>query len=131
MELPDLNTALVEAYRDLDRTTRAAKQMTRCSKTAQKQAERATEMWQASEQRITVLEQQLQDNQPLGLPPPSNNSQPSPPDNAISFAVETGTQTNDTTHPVVATIEASTMTDSVQHPIVTEKSTQTERAHRP
>ena len=32
--LPDLNTALVEAYRDLDRTTHAAKQMARCSKTA-------------------------------------------------------------------------------------------------
>ena len=27
VELPDLNTALVEAYRDLDRTTCAAKQM--------------------------------------------------------------------------------------------------------
>ena len=66
MELPDLNTALVEAYRDLDRTTRTAKQMARCSKTT-------------SEQRIVVLDQQLQDRQPLGLPPPSNNSQPSPP----------------------------------------------------
>ena len=28
MELPDLNTAMVEVYRDLDHTTRAAKQMT-------------------------------------------------------------------------------------------------------
>ena len=84
MELPDLNTALVEAYRDLDRTTRAAKQMTRCSKTAQKQAERATEMWQASEQRITVLEQQLQDRQPLSLPPLGNDSSPSPPQKPIS-----------------------------------------------
>ena len=79
MELPDFNTALVEANRDLDHTTRVAKQMVRCSKTSQKQAERATELWQAVEQRITVLEQQLQDRKPLGLPPPSNNSQPSPP----------------------------------------------------
>ena len=45
MELPDLNTALVKAYQDLDRTTRAAKQMARSSKTAQKQAEWATELW--------------------------------------------------------------------------------------
>ena len=34
MELRDLNKALVEAYRDLDRTTRGAKEMARCSKTA-------------------------------------------------------------------------------------------------
>ena len=27
MEVPELNTALIEAYRDLDRTTRAAKDM--------------------------------------------------------------------------------------------------------
>ena len=45
IELRNLNMALVEAYRDLDRTTHAAKQMARCSKTAQKQAERATELW--------------------------------------------------------------------------------------
>ena len=29
MEVPELNTALIEAYRDLDRTTRAAKDMAR------------------------------------------------------------------------------------------------------
>ena len=40
IELPDLNAALVEAYRDLDRTTRAAKQIARCSKTTRKQAQR-------------------------------------------------------------------------------------------
>ena len=34
MELPDLNTALIEAYRNLDRTTRAAKEMARGNKTA-------------------------------------------------------------------------------------------------
>ena len=43
--------------------------MARSSKTAQKQAERATELWQASEQKLAVLEQQLQDRQPLSLPP--------------------------------------------------------------
>ena len=72
MEIPDLNTALVEAYRDLDRTTRTTKQMARCNKMAQKQPQHATELWKVSEQRIVVLEQQLQDRQPLGLPPPSN-----------------------------------------------------------
>ena len=45
MELPDLNTALIEAYRNLDHTTRAAKEMARRIKTAQKQAEWATELW--------------------------------------------------------------------------------------
>ena len=45
MELLDLSTAMVEAYRDLDRTTHADKQMARCSKKAQKQGERATELW--------------------------------------------------------------------------------------
>ena len=57
MELPYLNKALVEAYRDLDRTTRAAKQMARCSKTAQKQAKLATKLWQASKQKLALLEQ--------------------------------------------------------------------------
>ena len=56
MEIPELNTALVEAYGDLERTTR-------CSETAQKQALLAMELWQVSEQRIAVLEQQLQDRQ--------------------------------------------------------------------
>ena len=44
MELPDLNTTLVEAYHDLDRTTHAAKKMARWSKKAQKQAQSATEL---------------------------------------------------------------------------------------
>ena len=43
MELPDLNVALIEAYRNLEHTTRAAKEMARHIKTAQKQVERATE----------------------------------------------------------------------------------------
>ena len=61
MELPGLNAALIEAYRNLDRTTRAAKEMARSSKTAQKQAERATKLWQPSEQKLAVLEQQRQE----------------------------------------------------------------------
>ena len=133
MELPDLNTALVEAYWDLDRTTHAAKQMARCSKTARKQAERATELWKASEQRIAVLEQQLHDCQPLGLPAPSSNSQSPPLQNPLSRAIKTGTQTDDTAHPVVTTADASMMTDSVHNPVftTTKKSTQTDRASRP
>ena len=119
MELPNLNTALVEAYRDLDRTSRAAKQMARCSKTARKQAERATELWKASKQRIAVLEQQLHDCQPLSLLPPSSNSQSPPLQNLLSRVVETGTQTNDIGHLVMTTVDASMMTDSVQHPVVT------------
>ena len=57
MELPELNTALVEAYKDLNRTTRTAKQMPRCSKTARKQAQRTVELWQVSKHRIAMLEQ--------------------------------------------------------------------------
>ena len=59
IELPDLNTALMEAYKDLDSMTHTTKQMAQCSKTTHKQAERATELWQVSEHRITLLEQQL------------------------------------------------------------------------
>ena len=52
MELLDLNTYLIEAYRNLDHTTRAAKEMARCIKTAQKQAKWANKLWQASEQKL-------------------------------------------------------------------------------
>ena len=45
MEVPELNTALIEAYRDLDRTTRAAKDMARKIKTAQQQAKVSMELW--------------------------------------------------------------------------------------
>ena len=45
MELPDLNAALIEAYCNLDQTARAAREMARRIKTAQKQAEWATELW--------------------------------------------------------------------------------------
>ena len=33
IEVPELNTALIKAYRDLDRTTGAAKDLARCIKT--------------------------------------------------------------------------------------------------
>ena len=127
MELSYLNTVLVEAYRDLDYTNRATKQMARCNKTSQKQPEWPTELWEASEQRIAVLDQQLKDRQPLGLPPSSNDSSPSPPQNQVSHAVETGTQMDDTAHPVVVTVNATTMTNSVQQLVIktNEKSTQT------
>ena len=35
MEVPELNTALIEAYLDLDRTTRATKDLDRRIKTTQ------------------------------------------------------------------------------------------------
>ena len=54
IELPYLNSALIEAYRDLNHTTRANKKMAKCSKTARKQAKRATKLWQASENRIVA-----------------------------------------------------------------------------
>ena len=46
MELPNLNAALIEAYHNLDHTTRAAKEMVRRIKTTQQQAKWATELWQ-------------------------------------------------------------------------------------
>ena len=57
MELPDLNAALIEAYRNLDHTTRVAKEMARHIKTIQQQAKWATELWQAVEQNLASLEQ--------------------------------------------------------------------------
>ena len=49
MEVPELNTALIQAYRDLDRTTRAAKDMAQKIKTTQQQAKIATELWHVAE----------------------------------------------------------------------------------
>ena len=54
MEVPELNTALIEAYRDLDRTTRAAKDMARKIKIAQQQAKVATELWHAAERKLAA-----------------------------------------------------------------------------
>ena len=133
MEITDLNTALIEAYRNLDRTTRAAKEMARSSKTAQKQAERATKLWQPSEQKLAVLEHQCQDHQTLSLAAPNNDAPPAPPQHPSSRVVDTETQIDDMAHPMVATVDATTMTDSVQQPVVetSEKSTQAYRAPCP
>ena len=43
IQLPKLKTVLVEALQELDRITRATKQMAKCSKTTRKQAKTATE----------------------------------------------------------------------------------------
>ena len=48
----------MEAYRNSDHTTRATKEMARRIKMAQKQAKWAIELWQASEQKLAMLEQQ-------------------------------------------------------------------------
>ena len=130
MELPDLNAALVEAYRNLDHTTQAAKEMAKRIKTTQQQAKWATELWQAVEQKLTLLEQQHQDQQPLRLPPPSNDGSPAPLPNP---SVGTEAPTEDTTHPRVAMVDASTMKDSVQQPVIetSETSSLADRAPRP
>ena len=57
MPVPELNTALVEAYRDLDHTTRAAKDMARKIKAVQRQAKSATALWQAAERKLAAWEQ--------------------------------------------------------------------------
>ena len=44
MEVPELNTALIEAYRDLDGTTRAAKDLARRIKMTQQRAKWATKL---------------------------------------------------------------------------------------
>ena len=59
MELPDLNTTLVEVYRELEKVTHAAKDMAVSSKQADKQAKTATELWKASKNRMTELQQRL------------------------------------------------------------------------
>ena len=54
MEVPELNTALIEAYRDLDRSMRAPKHMARKIKTTQQQAKIATELWHAAERKMAA-----------------------------------------------------------------------------
>ena len=112
MEVPELNTALIEAYRDLDRTTRAAKDLARRIKTTQQWAKWATELWQAAELRLASLEQQLQQQPPLSLPAPINEAllAASPKLSLIASTPSDG----DPAHHRVATAETSTMTDSVQ-----------------
>ena len=45
IKLPNLNTALVEVYCELDKETRVAKDMAVSSKHARKQDKTATELW--------------------------------------------------------------------------------------
>ena len=48
MEVPELNTALIEASRDLDHTTRATKDLARRIKTTHQEAKVATELWRTA-----------------------------------------------------------------------------------
>ena len=59
IELPELNTALVETYRELYHATRATKDMAANIKIARHQAKAATDLWQAMEAQRVKLEQQL------------------------------------------------------------------------
>ena len=134
MELPDLNMALVEAYRNLHHTTRAAKDMARRIKTAHQQAKRATDLWQAAEEKLATLTQQ---QPPLILPAPSDVVSPATLPNPSPSAEGTDAHKDDTAHPRVATVDASTMTNLVQasepssradislHPQTSHASTQT------
>ena len=62
MELPDLNTALVEAYRDLDRTTRGPNKWRDATK-RHKSKHNVPSSYAMSPSK---------ERQPLGLPPSSN-----------------------------------------------------------
>ena len=59
IEFPELNTALIETYRELDRALDAAKDMAANIKIARHQAKAATDLWQAMEAQRVKLEQQL------------------------------------------------------------------------
>ena len=126
IELPNLNTALVEAYRDLDNTTHAAKQMARCCKIARKQAQRATELWQASKHRIVVLEKQLQDRQHLGPPRPYNplSLNSSTPQPLVPHLIEASTQTDEVIQPTSNPVEVSTQTKTEPPPTINTTETQ-------
>ena len=72
IELPELNTALVEVYRKSEKATHAAKDMAARNKLASKQAMTATNLWQASKLQHSELEQQLHTKEQtttLALPP--------------------------------------------------------------
>ena len=101
-EVPELNTSLIEAYQDLDRTTRAAKDLASRIKTAQQQAKVATELWRATELKLVAFEQNMPQQQPLSLPAPTTEALLAPSPNHNNLA-----------HQNVATVEASTLTDSI------------------
>ena len=94
IELLELNTALVKAYRELDKMTCVAKDMVVSNKHAHKQAKTAKELWQASESHMAEIEQWLKaigQTNPLPLPSLAPNH------------VDVSTQTEDTTESVPAT----------------------------
>ena len=114
MEVPELNTAFIEAYRDLDRTTQAAKDLARKIKTVQQQAKSATELWRAAELKVTALEQNMPQQPLLSLPAPTIEVLPAPSPKQSNQAppsitmIEASTITDS-----ILTIEASTLTDSI------------------
>ena len=115
MEVPELNTALIDVYRDLDRTTRAAKDLARKIKTVQQQAKSATELWRAAELKVAAWEQNRPLQPLLSLPAPTAEVLPAPVPTHSDLArpniamVEASTVTYS-----IMTIEASTITDSIQ-----------------
>ena len=110
MEVLELNTTLIEAYRDLDHATRAAKDLARRIKTTQQQAKMATELWRAAELKLASLEQHLAQQPPLSLPAPTNEALPaSSPNLSLSARIP---RDGDLAHQKVATVEACTITDS-------------------
>ena len=96
----------------MDRTTRAAKDLVRRIKTAQKQAKVATELWQAVELKLATFEQNLPQQQLLSLPAPTTEALPDPSTN--QSLSDTIPRDDDLAHQKVATVEASTLTDSIQ-----------------
>ena len=125
MELLDLNATLIEAYRNLNHTTRAAKEIARRVKTTQQQAKWATALWQAAELKLASSEQQ---QPPFSLPATTNDASPAPPPNPSLSVTITEAHNGDPAHSRVATVDASTMTDSIQ---TTEASSPAERQPRP
>ena len=86
---------------------------------AQKQAQRATELWQVSKQQIVELKEQLQDHQPLGLPQPNDAPKSSTPQPLVSHSVEAATQTDEAFQPASNPVEVSTQTEMEQPPVST------------
>ena len=107
MEIPELNTALVEAYRELDRTTRAAKDLARRIKRAQQQAKVATELWQAAEQKLAAAAPAHSPRAPPDQATLGYDPTPPPPSSSAQTHHEADAQPH-----LVATKEAGTMTDS-------------------
>ena len=104
MEVPELNTTLIDAYRDLDRTMRAAKDMARRLKAAQQEAKSATELWHAAERKLAAWEQNRPE-QVSRLPATTTKAFPAPP--RVTMIDES------TVMDTIQTIPASTLTDSL------------------